>query len=88
MCVADLVVNILPLPIVAQLKVPIRQRASIGILLSLGAIATIAGVSREVWIYKALVESMNISEGILPLFISADVEIYVSLVRVTTSSTF
>lgn len=79
LCLADFIVNALPLPIVVRLNMPVRQRASIGVLLSLGAVATLAGVVRELWIYKSLIATEDHTYEALPLWICADVEIYVAL---------
>lgn len=78
--VMDFVVNILPLPIVARLNVAFQQRLAATVLLSLGTIATAAGIVREVYVYRAFVGSNDPTWGALPLWICADVEIYVGLV--------
>jgi hypothetical protein len=78
--VMDFVVNILPLPIVARLNVVFRQRMAATVLLSLGTIATAAGIVREVYVYRAFLGTKDSTWGALPLWICADVEIYVGLV--------
>jgi len=80
LCFADVVVNVLPGPIVAMLRIPLRRRFSIGILLSLGTIATTAGMVREFYVYKALIATEDSTWNSLPLWICADVEMYVALV--------
>lgn len=87
LCLADIVVNILPLPIVAKLKIPLRRRMSIGALLSLGAVATFAGIVREYWIYRTLVATVDSTWEALPLWICTDVEIYVALVSLFNAVT-
>ena len=82
---ADLVVNVLPLPIVSRLNVPVKQRIAATILLSLGTIATAAGVVREVYVYRGLVATHDKTWESLPLWICADVEIYVGLVLFPSS---
>ncbi|KAI4802653.1 hypothetical protein E4T44_11499 [Aureobasidium sp. EXF-8845] len=77
--VMDFVVNILPLPIVARLNVVFRQRLAATVLLSLGTIATAAGIVREVYVYRAFLGTNDSTWGALPLWICADVEIYVGL---------
>jgi len=77
--VMDFVVNILPLPIVARLNVVFRQRLAATVLLSLGTIATAAGIVREVYVYRAFLGTTDLTWGALPLWICADVEIYVGL---------
>lgn len=76
----DFVVNILPLPIVARLNVAFQQRLAATVLLSLGTIATAAGIVREVYVYRAFIGTKDSTWGALPLWICADVEIYVGLV--------
>lgn len=76
----DFVVNVLPLPIVARLNVAFQQRLAATVLLSLGTIATAAGIVREVYVYRAFVGTKDSTWGALPLWICADVEIYVGLV--------
>ncbi|KAK6002015.1 hypothetical protein QM012_002505 [Aureobasidium pullulans] len=77
--VMDFVVNILPLPIVARLNVAFQQRLAATVLLSLGTIATAAGIVREVYVYRAFIGTKDSTWGALPLWICADVEIYVGL---------
>ena len=83
--VMDFVVNILPLPIVARLNVVFRQRLAATVLLSLGTIATAAGIVREVYVYRAFLGTKDVTWGALPLWICADVEIYVGLVSLGTT---
>ncbi|KAI5271941.1 hypothetical protein E4T47_04775 [Aureobasidium subglaciale] len=75
----DFIVNILPLPIVARLNVVFKQRIAATVLLSLGTIATAAGIVREVYVYRAFIGTKDSTWGALPLWICADVEIYVGL---------
>ncbi|KAL1302278.1 hypothetical protein AAFC00_002697 [Neodothiora populina] len=79
LCLADVIVNILPLPIVATMNLPLRQRVEVGILLSLGAVATIAGIVREVFIYKVLFKAADPILDAFPLWICADVELYLAI---------
>jgi hypothetical protein len=84
--VMDFVVNVLPLPIVARLNVVFRQRLAATVLLSLGTIATAAGIVREVYVYRAFLGTSDSTWGALPLWICADVEIYVGLVSLNSFS--
>jgi len=86
--VMDFVVNILPLPIVARLNVVFRQRLAATVLLSLGTIATAAGIVREVYVYRAFLGTKDSTWGALPLWICADVEIYVGLVSLKSISSY
>jgi len=86
--VMDFVVNILPLPIVARLNVAFKQRLAATVLLSLGTIATAAGIVREVYVYRAFLGTKDVTWGALPLWICADVEIYVGLVSLESTSSY
>lgn len=45
-CVADLLVTVLPIPMIMRLKMPLQQRLSVCVLLGLGIIVTAAGIVR------------------------------------------
>lgn len=79
-CVADLLVTVLPIPVVMKLKMPMRQRVGVVCLLSLGFIVTIAGVVRTYYIWKSLVDSYDQTWFAYPLWIAAAVEIDLSVV--------
>jgi len=49
------------------------------VLLSLGTIATAAGIAREIYVYRAFIGFKDPTCVALPLWICADVEIYVGL---------
>ncbi|TKA78707.1 hypothetical protein B0A49_02522 [Cryomyces minteri] len=79
-CVADLLVTVLPIPIVMQLQMPIRQRIGVIFLLSLGFIVTNAGVVRTYFIWKSLVKSYDETWFAYPLWIAAAVEIDLAVI--------
>ncbi|KAK5148889.1 hypothetical protein LTR04_000378 [Oleoguttula sp. CCFEE 6159] len=79
-CVADLLVTVLPIPIIMQLQMPIRQRIGVIFLLSLGFIVTIAGVVRTYFIWKSLVNSYDETWFAYPLWIAAAVEIDLAVI--------
>ncbi|KAF2836950.1 hypothetical protein M501DRAFT_978701 [Patellaria atrata CBS 101060] len=74
-CVADLLVTILPIPIIIKLHMPIRDRIGVIVLLSLGLIVTVAGIVRTYFIWKSLIASYDRSWYSYPLWIAAAVEI-------------
>ncbi|KAF2022287.1 hypothetical protein BU24DRAFT_439026 [Aaosphaeria arxii CBS 175.79] len=74
-CIADLFCTILPIPLVARLEMPQRQRIAVVILFSFGFIVTIAGIVRTWYIYKSLIEEYDITWYSYPLWIAAAVEI-------------
>jgi hypothetical protein len=45
-CFADLLTTALPIPLILRLRMPLSQRISVMVLLSLGFIVTIAGIVR------------------------------------------
>ncbi|EON62658.1 hypothetical protein W97_01882 [Coniosporium apollinis CBS 100218] len=79
-CVADLLVASLPIPIVAQLQMPQRQRVGVVILLSLGFIVTTAGIVRTYFIWKSLMNSYDETWFAYPLWIAAVVEIDLAVI--------
>lgn len=78
--VCDLIVTVTPIPIVMKLQMPIRQRIGVVILLSLGLVVTIAGVMRNVYIYKSLIGTYDETWYAYPLWISTLVELDLAVV--------
>ncbi|KIW01527.1 uncharacterized protein PV09_07005 [Verruconis gallopava] len=74
-CFADLLITVLPIPMIMQLKMPLKQRLGVAILLGLGLIVTIAGIIRTYYIWKALMDSYDETWYAYPLWICAAVEI-------------
>lgn len=77
---ADLLITVLPIPVILRLQMPRRQRIGVIILLSLGFVVTIAGALRTYYLWLDLVESYDVTWLSYPLWISATVEIYLGLV--------
>ena len=78
---ADLLITILPIPVILRLQMPRRQRIGVVILLSLGLVVTIAGAFRTYYLWYDLVDTYDITWLSYPLWISATVEVYLGLVR-------
>ena len=76
----DILVNILPIPVVYKLNMPYRQRIGIVVLLSLGGIATVMGGVRTFYIWKSLVGSWDEPWYAYPLFIAATLEIDLGII--------
>ncbi|KAF2177028.1 hypothetical protein K469DRAFT_382754 [Zopfia rhizophila CBS 207.26] len=79
-CIADLLVTVLPIPMVFKLQMPVRQRAAVIVPFSLGFVVTIAGIMRTWYIYKSLIAHYDMNSYAYPLWISAVVEIDLGVV--------
>ncbi|KAK5111136.1 hypothetical protein LTR62_005335 [Meristemomyces frigidus] len=79
-CFSDLLTTVLPIPIVARLQMPRRQRIGVCILLCLGFIVTIAGIIRTYFIWKSLVQQYDETWWAYPLWIAAAVEIDLAVI--------
>ncbi len=77
---ADILVNLLPIPVVYKLNMPHRERIGIIVLLSLGGIATIMGGVRTFYIWKSLVGSWDEPWYAYPLFIAATLEVDLAII--------
>lgn len=84
-CVADLLCTTLPIPLVMQLKMPLKTRVGVCILLGLGFIVTIAGSIRTYFIWKALIDSWDTTWYSYPLYICSAIEIDLSVVSQFTT---
>jgi hypothetical protein len=76
----DVLVTILPIPIVLQIKMPLQQRMGVMILFSLGFFAIIAGSVRTFYIWDMYFHSYDVSWLCTPLYISSSVEMSLGLV--------
>ncbi|KAF2140909.1 uncharacterized protein K452DRAFT_288317 [Aplosporella prunicola CBS 121167] len=74
-CFTDLLVTLLPVPVIMKLQMPIRQRLDVMLLLSLGFAVIIAGIVRTYFIWKGLMDSYDETWFTYPLWIAAAVEI-------------
>ncbi|KAK3113861.1 hypothetical protein LTR53_008436 [Teratosphaeriaceae sp. CCFEE 6253] len=78
--VSDLLTTVLPIPIVARLQMPRRQRLGVCVLLCLGFVVTIAGVVRTYFIWKSLLAQYDEPWFAYPLWIAAAVEIELAVI--------
>ncbi|GAB7349510.1 hypothetical protein MBLNU459_g0217t2 [Dothideomycetes sp. NU459] len=74
-CVSDLMVTLLPIPIIMRLNMPLRQRVGVTVLLCLGILVTVAGIIRTYFIWKSLIATYDETWFSYPLWICAAVEI-------------
>ncbi|KAK4958652.1 hypothetical protein LTR28_005415, partial [Elasticomyces elasticus] len=74
-CISDLLVTVLPIPIVMRLQMPLKERLGVVVLLSLGFAVTVAGVVRTYFIWWSLIKSWDETWFAYPLWIAAAVEI-------------
>ncbi|KAK3674979.1 hypothetical protein LTR78_005323 [Recurvomyces mirabilis] len=79
-CFSDLLTTVLPIPIVARLQMPRRQRFGVCVLLCLGFIVTIAGIVRTYFIWKSLIAQYDETWWAYPLWIAAAVEIDLAVI--------
>jgi hypothetical protein len=77
---ADVLVTILPIPLVLRLSMPLRQRIGVVILFSLGSFAVAAGCVRTYYIWDMYYRSYDVSWLCTPLYIVTSVEMSVGLV--------
>ena len=80
---ADLLITVLPIPLIMRLQMPIRQRIGVVILLSLGFVVTAAGAFRTYYLWLGLVSSYDLTWLSYPLWISASVEMYLGVVSLS-----
>ncbi|KAF2771064.1 hypothetical protein EJ03DRAFT_44847 [Teratosphaeria nubilosa] len=79
-CVSDLLTTVLPIPIIAKLQMPLKQKIGVGVLLSLGLIVTIAGIVRTVFIWESLIARYDETWYSYPLWIAAAIEIDLAVI--------
>ncbi|GME64378.1 hypothetical protein GTA08_BOTSDO12914 [Neofusicoccum parvum] len=79
-CFIDLLITVLPIPIITRLQMPIQQRIGVMILLSLGFVVVVAGAIRTYYIWKGLIVSYDETWFTFPLWIAAAVEINLGVI--------
>lgn len=78
--ILELVVAILPVPVIFTMQMSKGQQWSVACLLSLGVLTTSVGCVRTFFVYKALISSDDIVWWSEPHFITSEVENSVALV--------
>jgi hypothetical protein len=76
----ELVMALLPLPVILNLRLDKRQRWSVVCLLSLGVLTAVVGCVRTYFVYKALVVTLDVVWWAEPHWIASEVENAVALV--------
>lgn len=78
--VADIIVVALPIPLIARLQLPLRQRAGAIILISLGLIVCVAGGARTYFTWFALIDTYDYTWNGLGIYVSAMIEVDLGVV--------
>lgn len=79
MCAGDLLVTLVPLPIVMQLQMPKKQRVAVMVLLSLGFVVTAVGILRTYYIW-GFEHNYDLSWASYPLYVCATIEVDLGIV--------
>ncbi|KAF2665031.1 hypothetical protein BT63DRAFT_378584 [Microthyrium microscopicum] len=78
--ILDLVVTILPFPIVSKLNLPSKNRIALFFLFGLGFVATAAGCVRTYYVWYGFFVSYDQTWNCYPLLITAAVELNIGIV--------
>ncbi|KAK4554242.1 hypothetical protein LTR86_008770 [Recurvomyces mirabilis] len=82
----DFLCAVIPIPLVMNLHMPLKQRVGVCVLFGLGFIVIVAGSVRTYFIWKGLMQSYDETWYAYPLWICAAVEIDVGVVSTPLSS--
>lgn len=78
---ADLVVTIIPIPLIARLELPRRRRIGAFIFVGTGFLICAAGAARAFYTWRSLVSSYDQTWESYGMFMSAAIEIDLGVVR-------
>ncbi|KAL4883316.1 hypothetical protein BJY04DRAFT_216616 [Aspergillus karnatakaensis] len=78
--ITDVVVTILPMPLIWKLKLPVRQRLAVISIFGLGIIVDVAGSIRTAYVYKSMLASYDTTWEGWPVLLAATIEINVGLI--------
>jgi hypothetical protein len=78
--IADILVVALPIPLIAKLQIPLKQRAGAIVLISLGLIVCVAGGVRTYFTWYALIKTYDYTWNGFGIYVSAMVEIDLGVV--------
>ncbi|KAH7348802.1 hypothetical protein BKA65DRAFT_268044 [Rhexocercosporidium sp. MPI-PUGE-AT-0058] len=84
--VCDLIVIILPIPIIWRLKLPIQQQIIVILLFGAGVLITVASVIRTYYLYK-VTSTWDKTWNAVPAFIASSVELYVGIMCASIPAT-
>ncbi|KAL2865636.1 uncharacterized protein BJX67DRAFT_168976 [Aspergillus lucknowensis] len=76
----DVLVTILPMPLIWNLKLPTRQRIAVISIFGLGIVVDIAGSVRTVYVWKSMIASYDTTWVGWPVLLAATVEINLGLI--------
>ncbi|KAL2814581.1 hypothetical protein BJX63DRAFT_193130 [Aspergillus granulosus] len=76
----DVLVTILPMPLIWNLKLPTRQRVAVISIFALGIVVDIAGSIRTVYVWKSMIVSYDTTWEGWPVLLAATVEINLGLI--------
>ena len=85
--IGDLVVVILPIPIIWRLQLPIQQQIIIILLFGAGILVTVASVLRTYYLYQ-VTNGWDKTWHASPAWITSSVELYVGIVSLSTHPVF
>src|SRR5687767_6090536 len=77
----DLLVTVVPMPLVWSLKLPIRQRVAVISVFGLGMTVNVAGSVRTFLVYRSSIESYDETWMNWPMVLVSALEINLGLVR-------
>lgn len=80
----DLMVALLPIPVIWQLTMPLRRRVGVIVLFGLGFVVIVAGAVRIFFVWEAMLWSHDETWYTYPLWISSIVEVDLGVVRFLT----
>ncbi|KAL2852942.1 hypothetical protein BJY01DRAFT_83161 [Aspergillus pseudoustus] len=76
----DVLVTILPMPLIWNLKLPTRQRLAVISIFALGIVVDVAGSIRTVYVWKSMIASYDTTWEGWPVLLAATVEINLGLI--------
>ena len=78
--IADIIVVVLPIPLIARLELPLRQRAGAIVLISLGLVVCVAGGARTYFTWYALIDNYDYTWNGFGIYVSAMIEVDLGVV--------
>jgi hypothetical protein len=71
----------LPMPLIAKLQIPLRQRAGAIVLISMGLVVCVAGGARTYFTWYALIKTYDYTWNGFGIYLSAMIEVDLGVVR-------
>lgn len=81
----DLLVTVVPMPLIWSLKLPKRQRLAVISVFGLGVMVNVAGSIRTVLVFRSSIESYDETWMTWPMVLVSALEINIGLVRAPPS---